>query len=282
MSAFTQSWLEQREPLDRAARNTHVLDACADCFSGREALAVCDLGAGTGSSLRAFAARLPPRQQWTLVDHDENHLAAACTSLRRWASGSVEDSPDGFRLSHDSIDIAVRTLACDLSKSCDAAIGNAGLVTASALFDLVSDDWLGRFVSGLAARRIPLYAALTFDGEIRFSPAHPRDGIMIDAFLAHQRGDKGFGPAAGAGAHAALIRHLKAAGYTMVDGASPWRLDTATPGVMDAFLDGMAEAAREVGRLDPRDATAWREDRRMQTIAITVGHRDLFAAPPPG
>jgi hypothetical protein len=41
------------------------------------------------------------------------------------------------------------------------------LITTSALLDLVSADWLERLTVEAAARRLPIYAALTYQGRPR-------------------------------------------------------------------------------------------------------------------
>ena len=70
MSGFSSDWLKLRESADHRARNQELLAKLAACFAEREAILVADLGAGTGSNLRAIAPHLPSRQQWVLVDHD--------------------------------------------------------------------------------------------------------------------------------------------------------------------------------------------------------------------
>ena len=67
------------------------------------------------------------------------------------------------------------------------------LVTASAFFDLVSEEWIARFCQELAARQLPLYTVLTYDGTETWSPPHDHDAPMLAAFHAHQGRDKGFG-----------------------------------------------------------------------------------------
>ena len=88
MSGFDPAWLSLREPVDHRSRNAALLEAVAARFAGRDAIAVVDLGCGTGSNLRALAASLPRRQSWRLVDRDPALLGAARERLAAWADGS--------------------------------------------------------------------------------------------------------------------------------------------------------------------------------------------------
>ena len=87
------------------------------------------------------------------------------------------------------------------------------------LLDLVSDTWLDRLAVEIAARSIPVYAALSYDGRIGFSPPDPLDAAITAAVNAHQRTDKGFGPALGPAAAAFAIARFEALGYSVVHGA---------------------------------------------------------------
>ena len=49
------------------------------------------------------------------------------------------------------------------------------LVTAAAFFDLVSTEWIDRFVEFPAARGLPLYTTLVYNGEVSPHPPHPVD-----------------------------------------------------------------------------------------------------------
>ncbi len=277
MTGFSPEWLALREPADAAARNGQILAACAQAFAGRDELSVCDLGAGTGASLRAFADFLPPRQHWTLVDHDDANLAAARERLKAWADRS-EIRGSVFTLFHDSHHIMVEPIRHDLALEPCCWPAGTGLVTASALFDLASGRWIGRFAAALAADRLPLLATLTFDGTIALDPPHRLDAAIAGAFREHQKGDKGFGPAAGSHATDLLAIRLKNAGYTVTVGDSPWRLGPQLEGLRAAFLDGVAAAVAETALLDPDDIAAWRSAGQAAS-AIAVGHRDLFAMP---
>ena len=174
MTGFSAAWLALREPADHAARNREVLAATSRLFARHDAIRVLDLGSGSGSNLRGLAEHLPHRQAWRLVDYDPSLIAAARTALSAWgtgigSSGEVLSLRKGDRL----IDVAFQR--ADLSASLEEILdGPVDLVTAAAFFDLVSADWIARFVARLAARRLPLYTVLIYDGEERWDPGTRR------------------------------------------------------------------------------------------------------------
>jgi SAM-dependent methyltransferase len=264
VSGFSVEWLALREPHDARARNRAVLDAVAAAAAG-SAISVVDLACGTGATVRAIASRLPPRQDWRLVDNDLSLLARA-------ASGA---SARG---------VTVTRIPVDLIRDLEAALdGPIDLVTTSALLDLVSADWLDRLVVEVAARRLPLYAALSYDGRIGFDPAGPLDAEVIAAVNRHQRTDKGFGPALGPRAAETAIARFETANYAVVHGRSDWRLGPRDHDIQRDMLAGWAGAAREIGAVSLPDAAAWLTRRRDLVAAgrsaITVGHVDFFARP---
>ena len=193
MSGFSADWLALREPADRCARNQDILRALRTAFKHREALSVVDLGCGTGSNLRATALHLPARQGWRLVDHDPPLLAAARERLIDWAD-AAEPIDGDLRLRKDGRELHVSFAQADLARGVDAALGNgADLVTAAALFDLVSVPWIERFAGIVARRRTTFYTALTYDGLETWDPPHAADAEMLAAFHAHQGATKGLG-----------------------------------------------------------------------------------------
>jgi SAM-dependent methyltransferase len=242
-----------------------VLDALAAATAPAGAISVVDLACGTGATLRAIASRLPARQDWRLVDNDLSLLARA-------ASGA---STRG---------VTVTRIPVDLTRDLEAALDGAiDLVTTSALLDLVSAEWLDRLVVEVAARRLPLYAALSYDGRIGFEPADPLDAEVIAAVNRHHETDKGFGPALGPSAAEAAIARFEAARYAVVHGRSDWRLGPRDHDIQRDMLAGWAGAAREIGAISLPDAAAWLTRRRDLVAAgrsvITVGHVDFFARP---
>ena len=276
METFDAGWLALREPVDHRSRAESLLAPLCDTWRARGWSRVLDLGGGTGSNLRYLAPRLPLGQQWVLVDHDPDHLR---TLGRADVPGSVQ-----------SLTLVPGDLACEGL----AAVASADLVTASALLDLVSADWLSRVVDACAAAGRGAQFALSYDGRIRWSaggahgglgPEEPDDALVREAVNAHQTGDKGLGSALGPAAGSVAARLFQAAGCRTRLCSSSWRLGAADAPLVRRLIDGWAAAAAEVRPADTGRVRAW-ADRRRATVAtgrftLTVGHRDLLALPPP-
>ncbi len=254
--SFALEWLDLREPADHAARDAALLDAAAAFLMQDGAPVVVDLGAGSGSTLRAFGNRVSGAR-WRLVDRDCGLLAAAVAR----SGGAVE------------------AIEADLAVVDSLPLAGARLVTASALFDLVSAGWVERLADRVVAERLGLYAALNYDGAAIWEPVLPEDGAVLAAFNAHQRGDKGFGPALGPDAGLHLARALAGHGYRVATAASPWRLGPGERGLQAALAEGSAAAAGERGVA----ADAWLQARREAAMAgassCRIGHLDVLALP---
>jgi hypothetical protein len=280
--SFSPAWLALREGPDHRARNLDVAGALAARVSCCAKLSLLDLGCGAGSNLRATAPLLPPvRQSWRLVDNDPALLAAARASLCAWADG-VEESRDGLTLVAHGKHIDVSFIEADLRTGLAPLLTPCpDIVTAAALFDLVSPEWLARFTADLSAAGLPLYTVLTYDGSERWSPALPDDKAMIQAFHAHQATDKGFGPAAGPHAVDLMTQSLSGLGYAVHTGPSPWQLTRADRELIGELARGTADAAAQTGQVPHPKAAAW-ADARRDASACVIGHADLLAWPPVG
>jgi SAM-dependent methyltransferase len=264
--SFSAAWLAMREPYDRAARNSAVLDAVAAAFAGASSAMVTDLGCGTGATMRAIAPRLPTRQSWRLVDNDKALLEAVL------ADGAATMPPGA----------SVTTMVADLAGAIEPVLGDCDLVTTSALLDLVSAAWLDRLVASLAHLVRPFYAALSYDGAVTLTPGNSHDGEVIAAVNRHQRTDKGLGPALGPDAARTAPARLRAAGFTVIEGRSDWRFGAGDRTIQMEMLAGWAGAAQEIG-VDSSIIEEWLGARRNHVAAgrshMRVGHIDFFAAP---
>ena len=215
--------------------------------------------------MRALAPHLTPRQSWRLADNDLGLLARAADS----------DRPAGA---------SVTSMPVDLARDLEAALdGAVDLVTTSALVDLVSAPWLERLVVETAARRLPVYAALTYDGRAALEPPDRLDASVITSVNRHQRRDKGFGPALGPAAAAAAIEQFERVGYAVIHGTSDWIFAAQDRQIQNEVLSGWSAAAGELGELALAEIVDWLTRRRALVAAGTatmrIGHVDFFARP---
>ncbi len=265
MSGFAPDWLALREPHDLRARNATVLKAVIASLSGQTEVDIVDLACGTGATLRAVAPVLSAKQNWRLVDHDRALLAHASKSTR---PGNV----------------IVTTIETDLNRDLGALLGSrTDLVTTSALLDLVSQSWLQEFAHAAAARSLPVYAALNYDGRIEITPPDEFDKAIIAAMNTHQRRDKGFGAALGPLAAEVAMAQFEALAYAVVHGQADWIAGWQDQAFQVEIFRGWTSAARELGQLSSGDIDKWLIRRGHFVAAgrssIRIGHVDFFARP---
>ena len=261
MAGFSAEWLALREPADHAARSADLTSAVLDALPRDTPLRVLDLAAGTGSNLRYLAAAGSNRTrstQFLLVDHDPVLLAR------------VAKTPD------------VETRCQDLSTLDDPALfAGRSLVTASALLDLVSADWLRVLAARCAESGAAVLFALSYDGRIGCSPEDPEDSAIVPLVNEHQRTDKGFGRALGPDAADCAGGCFAALGYRVARARSDWNLTPESGGLQRRLIEGWAQAATEIAPHRARVIDGWR-DRRLAHVAagwseMIVGHEDLAA-----
>jgi len=249
MSGFSAEWLALREPADAAARSRGLAG-----FAGRPGRLL-DLGGGTGANIRYLSSHLPSPQHWTLVDDDVELLGrapAGVTRCRRDLNAVVDDD--------------------ELFRDC-------ALVTASALLDLVSAQWLAKLVRRCRAADAAVLFALSYDGRIACSPREPDDEEVRRLVNEHQKTDKGFGPALGPDAAARTAALLSEAGYTARQERSDWDLAPTARDLQRQLVDGWAGAASAIAPARTAAIADWRTRRLAHLDAgrsrIVVGHVDV-------
>jgi hypothetical protein len=284
LSGFSADWLALREPFDTAARSSPLVESLAARLApaGGAPLEIVDLGAGAASNFRYLAPRLPFAQRWRLVDHDAALLDAASTAIRGWAAAR------GASCAARGATLEVRGAGLECDVLCErrdlrdlgaVALPARGLVTAAALLDLVSQDWLTTLAARCSAARASVCFALTYDGRSSSRPSEPEDDELLALFNRHQRGDKGFGPALGPEAPAATAAAYARLGYTVETSQSDWRFAPEDATIQRALLDGWVTAALEIEPARRAALSAWHA-RRLEHVAaarstLAVGHVDL-------
>ena len=255
MSAtVSPQWLELREPADAAARSEE-LAARLRRYLGSDCLAIHDLGGGSGAMGRWLAPRLAGPQHWVVHDRDAGLLERA-----------VAGTPEGM---------TVEARRTDIARLTPADVAGAGLVTASALLDLLSADELATVLRACAG--LPMLLALTVTGRVALTPPDPLDARLEAAFNAHQRRGGLLGPDAVAAAAAGLP------GAECVVRPSPWRLEGAHAGLLAEWLGGWVAAACEQEPALAAEVGPYQHRRLVQAAAgelsVTVDHADLLVLP---
>ena len=185
--------------------------------------------------------------------------------IARWGDTWEEAGAD-LRASRQGRDLTVAFQKADLVSDLEGVLeGAPHLVTAAALFDLVSAEWIRRLAAAVAAREAVFYTVLTYNGTESWSPAHPSDAAIRAAFHAHQGGDKGFGPAAGPAASERLAEAFLAA--IACEARQPWRLGPRMPS-SSANSRRAGKAVRETGEVGRRSRV-----KATRSRACVVGHR---------
>jgi hypothetical protein len=270
---FSPDWLALRETADTRARSTRLTERVAQAVAGISPLRVVDLATGTGANVRYLSGRLcldpagtvdPVNQDWLLVDHDPAllpHLAELA-------------NPATPRLRVEIRQANLQTLDPGLFEG-------RTLVTASALLDLVSEQWLHTLATQCRAARAIVLFVLTYDGRVECSPEEEGDDLVRELVNRHQRTDKGFGPAAGPAAAAIAARSFEEVGYHVEREPSDWTLNPDDRELQRQLVAGWGTAAAAMAPERLEEITRWMKRRVAHVDAgrshMRVGHEDLAA-----
>ncbi|WP_295881752.1 class I SAM-dependent methyltransferase [uncultured Thiohalocapsa sp.] len=293
---FSDDWLALRAPADAAARADRLVQHLRALPTAADAvLEVLDLGCGTGANLRHLAPLLARtghlRQHWCCVDQDAALLARLPARTARWAETTdlcCTPRAHGLCLEGAGWRAEVDVQRLDLHAAlADLPLPAAGLVTASALLDLVSGPWLQGLLARCRHAGCGLLFALSYDGRCSLSPAHALDAAVIDLVNRHQRTDKGFGPALGPRAADDAAARCRALGWRVEVAPSDWVLGPTDAPMQRALLTGWHQAAAELaageGAGPAAGLDAWLTARLAWvdagTSVLRIGHLDLVALP---
>jgi hypothetical protein len=265
------SWLSLREPADVAARASDLVDEIRRELPAGRPLVIHDLACGTGAMLRWLAPQLPGPQHWITHDLDADLLALL-------DAAPVPVAADGSQ-------VTAQTRRGDITCLRTGDLAGAGLITSSALLDLLTADEVGRLVRTCASAPCPVLITLTVTGAVQLSPSHPLDEVVAAAFNAHQRRTTGGRRLLGPDAADLAARAFSELGRDVVVRPSPWRLGPATGALTSAWLAGWLAAAYEQDPRLARETGSCYASQRLADAAagrmrVLVHHRDLFVRGP--
>ena len=269
MSGFSIEWLNLREVSDHRARDKNLLKNAVDWLNNLQTKdrVIVDLGSGTGSTIRClqrFTTQLPSIQ-WRLVDNDPEVLAEA--------------------IDRHSNDHSVESFLVDLSETQKLPLDSVSMITASALFDLVSENFIQELCQLVKEkndyRPVGLYSALNYDGCIKWTPSHPLDAAILVNFNTDQRRDKGFGPALGPDASDFLQSQFNVIEFQCLSANSPWLLDSGDYLLTETLINGISKVALQTDGLTNSDVLSWKAFRikNIRTGSCFLGHTDILVLP---
>ena len=269
MSGFSIEWLNLREASDHRARDRHLLKTAANWLNDLKSKdkVIVDLGSGTGSTIRGLQryTELAPSIQWRLVDNDPELLAEA--------------------IHRHSEDYSIESFLVDLSATQKLPLESVSLITASALLDLVSGDFIRDFCQLIREknedRPVGFYSALNYDGCIKWTPFHSLDAAILMNFNADQRRDKGFGPALGPDATDFLKTQFHSTKFQCLSAKSPWLLGSADYLLTESLINGISDVAIQTDGLTNSDIQDWKTFRikNVRTGTCYLGHTDILVLP---
>ncbi|RKR02416.1 methyltransferase family protein [Kushneria sinocarnis] len=286
-SVFAETWLDLRERADHAARAGLLHPPLNDWLQqragqSRQPLQLVDLGCGHGSNLRYLAPRLTGPQQWLLVDHD----AALLERTSQRCARLTDDRAQPIHVARRQADLQ-QPLALDFE--------HADLISASALLDLVSHQWLEQLAECCHRHAAAALLTLSIDGVIELCDASgqrcedERDRQLFEALAHHQQRDKGFGTALGSDAPAAARAIFEASGHRVTTARSDWHLAAARDDdctLLRQLFKGWQQALMEQLPTQQAVITEWyhRHLRQLDAgrLGARIGHLDLLALPPDG
>jgi hypothetical protein len=286
MDESLSHWLALREPVDIAARSESLTRMIADAMPTSKPVHVLDLATGTGSNIRYLIDRLPRRQRWLVVDRSAGLLAELRDRMSSWGAARGYDVRTGAEsciIRGADFDCEIETRQMDLGALDDGEIfAGRDLVTASALLDLVSAQWLRALALQCRAAGAAALFTITYNGRSSCVPAEPEDEMVRDLMNRHQKTDKGLsGPAEGPDAVRCAEEQFEEAGYRVGREPSDWTLGPAMAELQRMLIEGWAQAATEMAPDCSSTLARWRERRLAHVDAgrshLSVGHDDLAA-----
>jgi trans-aconitate methyltransferase len=267
--SVSAEWLALREPADAAARARDLADDLRRYLPSTGPMVIHDLGCGTGSMGRWLAPLLPGPQHWVLHDRDADLLAAATANPPGPAAdGSV---------------VTLETTQSDINGLGDGEVGDATLITASALLDMLTADELRGLADLRTAAACPALLTLSVTGRVELTPADALDRRVEAAFNAHQRRTTPRGPLLGPDAPGVAVREFGRRGAEVVERSSPWQLGPPDADLIAEWFKGWLWAACEQEPELSSQTNSYKRRRLAEAAAgqleVTVDHADLLVLP---
>jgi SAM-dependent methyltransferase len=289
-------YLAAKTTVDDRALNRHVLAELGRLMPAG-APQVLEVGAGLGTMVaRLMDWGAVSAGEYVLLDADRQLLDCSRQWLRDWAAARGLRSdllPDGLRVG----DLRVRLVHEELGRYLEAAHGApADVLIANAVLDLVD---VPAILPGLLRLLVPggvYWFTINYDGESIFTPGHPHDDRIMQAYHRDMDERVRYGrPAGESRTGRRLFHYLRAAGApALAAGSSDWIVsagpDGNYPGDEAYFLRSILNTIQNALRnrqdqVEPADLADWLAERGRQLAAgelVYIAHQLDFAGRSPG
>jgi hypothetical protein len=292
-----ERYLAAKATVDERALNREVCSRFRTDVCRRPEPRILEAGAGTAAFCRRFLSWDDrPDCTYVAVDTDAGLLSTARDRILDTARD------EGFTASLVDPSLSLDSLSLDLSEAtivaalrlsgparidvhlvagdalAVASVSDWDALVAQAFVDLLTPDEVKRLVSGVAAGG-SVYFPITFDGGTAFSPPHPADEALLDAYHATMVGDNG--DRLGARAGRRLRTLLPEFGVDLAAvGDADWTVEpadasvkagagTAYPADESYFLGVVVDTVADAvsGRVPDETVDAWLATRQRQRAA---------------
>ncbi|MEQ8706997.1 MAG: class I SAM-dependent methyltransferase [Phaeodactylibacter sp.] len=286
---FATNWLEERYRFDVAARNPRVEAACLQYFSDHTSVSIIDIGAGTGANFIYLAEKLPQSQQWALLELNPTLLKHARERLKIWGAAkgyAVSESTQELHFKKSQQHISVRFVnGSFLELPQLLPLQRYHLVTASAVFDLLSKEMLQRLVQTFHGNRLALLATLNYES-MSYLPADAADEHWTGLYEKHMQRSQDFGRALGPDC-ASYLEHCykELPKDQLLRAPSRWQIEPGDAAMHQHMLEFLERSLNEMASIghSGQELQQWLQQKHQclqdRQLRLTVTHSDLFTAP---
>ena len=282
-------WLAHRFAYDAQARHPEIEHKFLAFFEQHQtALKAVDVGSGTGANVRYYFDRIPHAQEWTLIEQSSGLLDECRRTLVAFAQEHDYDwqSQGNIFLLTDAEKTATITLVQGSIAHIEQLIDltQTDVVTANAVFDLLSFEQFDTLVSTLAKHDVCLLATLNYY-ETSLLPFSEQDHRFIGWYHMHMKRPQPMGIAMGPDCSEEMLDLLAQHHMMIEQESSQWHLKRCDITMHRYLLHFVEHAVAELSLSseEQRDFATWLVDKkelcRRRELEIIIDHSDIFAYP---
>ena len=283
-------WLAHRFACDAEARHDEIEHKFLDFFRQHQtSLKIVDIGSGTGANVRYYFDKIPHAQEWTLIEQSTYLLEECRHSLSAFAQEhnySWQAQGDAFLLTDTEEKTATIKLVPGRLEHIEQLtdLPHTDVVTANAVFDLLSFEQFDALVSTLARHDVCLLATLNYY-ETSFLPFSDQDHRFTHWYHMHMKRPQPMGIAMGPDCSAEMLDLLAQHHMMIEQEGSQWHLKKCDLTMHRYILHFMKQAISELSlsQEEQRDFNAWLDRKkelcRQRELEIIIDHSDIFACP---